>query len=177
MITQSPRPFYYQQVCVCVCVCVPLLCMDWELCSCRASALSGSGRSRSLSMAPTRLAYSGSSAQRPRWGTDDPAKFWLWRSSCLVLRALRLVSWQAAGGPSWPEVVLPLVSWEEAACIGERPKPILDLLSWLSESDRVRVLLCRPPTRAAPLLDAYNPLEFWVGSLYSFDLNVHRKVC
>lgn len=83
----------------------------------------------------------------------------------MVLLALRLVSWQAAGGPSWPEVVLPLVSWEEVACIGGRLKPILDLLSWLSESDKVRLLPCRPPMRAAPLLDAYNPLEFWGESL------------
>lgn len=83
----------------------------------------------------------------------------------MVLRALRLVSWQAAGGPSWPEVVLPLVSWEEVACIDGRLKPILDLLSWLSESDNVRPFPCRPPTRAAPLLDVYTPLEFWAESV------------
>lgn len=81
-----------------------------------------------------------------------------------MLRAFRLVSWQPAGGPSWPEVVLPLVSWE-VACIDGRLKPILDLLSWLSESDKVRLLPWRPPTRAAPLLDAYNTLEFWDESL------------
>lgn len=138
---------------------IPLFCIDWELCSCRVSPLRGSGRSRSLSMAPIRLAYSASSGPRPLWGNDEPAKLWLWGSSGLVPRAFRLVSWQA-GGPSWPEVVLPLVSCEEVACIDGRLKPILDLLSWPSESDKVRPLLCRPPTRAAPLLDAYTTLEF-----------------
>lgn len=150
---------------------IPLLCIDWELCSWKVSALSDSGRSRSLSIAPVRLLYSASSAQRPRWGNDDPAKLWFWRSRrtpgccCLVFRAFLLVSWHATEGPSGPEVVLPLVSWEEVACIDGRLKPILDLLSWLSWSDMVRLLLCRPPTRDAPLLDPYNPLEFWGESL------------
>lgn len=127
--------------------------------------LSDSGRSRSLSMAPIRLAYSASSGKSPLGGSADPgAKLGPWRSS-LELRAFRLVSRQAAGGPSWPEVVLPLVSWEEVTCIDGRLKPILDRLSWLSESDKVRPLLCRPPTRAAPLLDTYDPLEFWGESV------------
>lgn len=148
---------------------VPLFCMDRQLASCGASAETVTGLSRSLSMAPISFSNSASSVKSPRWGGDEPAELWLWRSVCLVLRDLRFVSWLGAGGPSLPEVVLPLVSWEEAACIAERPKLILDLLSWLSESGRYRLLPCRPPMRAAPLLDEHNPLEFGVESK-SFNL-------
>lgn len=82
----------------------------------------------------------------------------------MVLRPLRLVTWQGAGGPSLPEAELPLVSWEEGGCIGGRVKLILDLLPWPSESGEGRLLFCRPP-RADPLVDAYKPLEFCGGSL------------